>query len=1039
MKFIMKKLSLSLLIFLMFFTVSWAQQSEVKGTVLDAITKEPIIGATVVEQGTTNGSMTDMDGVFKLKTALNATIDILYMGYNSESVVLNGKTSMVIELTESILSLDEVVVVGYGGQKRSSLSTSISSLKLGDDIKGRPTSLMSSLQGQIAGLTISSNGGDPLSGTNIVIRGQGSRQGDPVLFVVDGVPGAPYNEQDVESVTVLKDAAAAAIYGANVGSGGVILITTKKAKEGGFTVNVKLQGGLQQAYKLPDMLTAKEYNRVRRDAANISNSSIPIACNSEYYPYGDVTRTDWLDEVFRVGSMQNYAISISGGNEKATGLISIEYNEVEGTLHNTHSNRLGINTSVNFTPYKWLTISERISYKYTNGQGGVNNSSHTGVIASAMFYPRSSTVYEMDKSGNYMLDANGNRFYGGTVPLWAQGLGVAGSYGEIQNPVATLNRLEQYRPTNNLYSTTSVTIKPIADFSIKSDFTAKGYFNRYEDFVSKSPEIGKPNLRNSRTISNTLGYGYIWETVATYEKYIKKHHISVMGGLSVIYDKEHSNRTVVSEFPNEGENSQNFVNGGNWSDTKPTESFGEQATIGLFTRASYSYDDRYFMVASVRRDASSKLYNKNNSGVFPSLSAAWKLSSENFMLNQNVVDLFKIRASWGRIGNVSAVNNYSYASSLVSTGEYVYLGNTHQNPIKGMGLETIPNLDLTWETSEQANIGVDLKLLSNRLTITSDLYVKTTRDLIEKMPVPSVAGLMKAPYANIGIVENSGWEFTASYYDSFKSGFSYEISANASLQKNKVKDLGDRDFMAHTNTIRAMQPLRSTVNESWYSYYLIKTDGIFQTQEEVDSYVYINENGKSKKIQPNAQAGDLKFVDYNNDGIISDDDRQFMDSYLPKVVYGVSANFTYKGFDLSLQIQGVAGNKIFNGVKVMTYAPGQGWNMSSDVLDSWGYNKNSDIPLLSMSDKNGNTSTESDFFLEDGSYARLKNLTIGYTLPQKWFRSNKDMNARVYFSGENLFTLTKYSGMDPEVGNYGLDGGSYPVSRIFSFGLNFSF
>lgn len=1018
---------------------AYAQKVEIKGKVIEASSGEAVIGATIIIQGTTIGAVSDHEGSYFISAAEGSKLICSYLGYKTEERVVGKESTINFALTEDAALVEEIVIIGYGGQKRSSLSTSISKLDIGEDIKSRPTGLFNALQGQIPGVTITGNGGDPLSNTNIVIRGQGSRGGDPILFIVDGVPGAPYNDEDVETITVLKDAASAAIYGANVGSGGVVLVTTKKAKEGKTIISAKAQMGFQSVWRRPEVLTAEEYNMVRGDAARVNGSSIPAGCDPNVYPYGNTTRTDWIDEVFRTGKMQNYAFSISGGSEKLRSLASVEYSRVDGTMLNTYYSKLGGNVNVDFQPYKWLTISERVSFRHTNGQGGLNNSSHTGVLASSMFYPRSATVYEQDQQGNYVTDQNGNRIFGGTVPLWAKDMGVAGTYGEVQNPVATLMRLNQYRPSNQLFSTTSLQIKPISDLSIKSDFTANLDANRYEDFNCKVPEIGKPNLKNSRTISNDLNNGFLWETVATYERYLGNHHISIMGGASMKYNQWRSNSTTMYGFEKEDNLSQDFINGTDWTETKPSEGFAEEASTGLFARVSYSYDDRYFFSGSVRRDASSKLYNENNSGVFPSGSLAWKLSSEKFMKNQNVISLLKVRGSWGRIGNVSAVNNYSYVSALASTGSYVYLGQNADNPRKGVGLATIPNLNLKWETSEQTDLGIDIGLLQNRLNLTADYYIKNTRDLIEQLPVPSVAGLLRAPYGNIGLVRNSGWEFMASYSDRTKSNFGYSVSGNFSILKNEVKNLGERDFFAHDNTLRAMQPLRSTVGESWYSYYLIKTDGIFQTKEEIENYTYTDKNGKTKLIQPNAQPGDLRFVDYDNDGIIGDGDKQFMGSYMPKVTYGLIASFDYKGVDLSFQIQGVAGNKIFNGVKVMTYAPGQGWNMSKDVLDSWAYNKNSDIPLLSMSDLNGNTSTVSDFFLENGDYARLKNVTLGYTLPSKLFGKQSNTRLRVYFSGENLLTITKYSGMDPEVGNWGLDGGTYPTSRIFSFGVNINF
>lgn len=513
-----------------------------------------------------------------------------------------------------------------------------------------------------------------------------------------------------------------------------------------------------------------------------------------------------------------------------------------------------------------------------------------------------------------------------------------------------------------------------------------------------------------------------------------------MAGYSMSYNSYNAVSVTIYDFADESSSSRHFVNGKDWTKTKPSESRTQEAQISVYARGAYSFDDRYFLTASVRRDASSKLYNKNNSGVFPAASGAWKISSEEFLKDNSLISLLKLRASWGQIGNVGAVRNYSYATNLAQTGEYAYLGSSHQNAIQGLGLTTIANTSLKWETSEQTNLGFDVEFLKGRLSLAADYFIKNTKDMIDEIPMASVAGVAVAPLGNIGKVKNSGFEMTVGYGDQTKSGFRYHVDANIATLTTEVKDLGTREFFAHSNTVRAMQPLRSIVGEPWYSYYLIKTDGIFQSQEEINAYTFKKADGTTALIQPNAKPGDQRFVDFNNDGKISDDDRQFQGSYAPTFTYGLNAFFEYKNFDLNIAFQGVSGNKIFNGVKVMTYAAGQGWNMSKDVLNSWGYNKNSDIPLISMSDSNGNYSTVSDFFLEDGSYLRVKNITLGYTLPKSVFGNKAGApSLRAYVSGENLLTITDYSGMDPEVGNNGLDGGTYPVSRVISLGINLSF
>lgn len=1011
----------------------FAENTSVKGLVKDSRTGEAIIGASVIQQGTNNGVITDINGEYIIDVPVDASLSVSYVGYITSVINVNGKNKIDIPMEENTINLKELVVIGYGQESRkSNLSVAISKMDLDEASKSRGTDLVGAMQGRIAGVSIANNSGDPLSAPTVTIRGKGSRNGEQPLYVVDGVAGAPFNMEDVENITVLKDAASAAIYGTNVGSGGVILITTKKAKEGPVSVSARASYGIQQVNKKPQMLNAAEYVMVRTDAANVDGVSIPSGINPDIYSDALITRTNWLDEIFRTGGIQRYAVTLNGGNESMKGYASAEYARTDGTLLNTWSEKLGVKLGLDFKVNNWLTITEKANIVYTNGQGNLNNSSHNGIIASAMFMPASASVYEYDKNGNPVLDQNGNQLFGGTVPLWAKDLGVAGTFGEVVNPVAALKRLNQNRPEHQLFSTTSIILDPVKYLKVRSDISVGRTNNHYDDFVAKVTEIGKTNEQNSRSISDYRESKWLWESVATYDRSIGNHSINLMGGYSMSYSYSHQSGATLYDFDDESKYSQDFVNAGDWSKSKPYESRNEESQVSGYLRGAYSYGDRYFFTGSIRRDASSKLYHENNYGYFPAVSGAWKVSSERFMQNMESISLLKLRASWGQVGNVNSVRNYSYLSNLSQIGDYAYLGSQHQNPVIGVGMLTIPNKDLRWEISEQTDLGFDIELFNGRLSFGMDWFIKNTKDLIEEVPVSSVAGISVAPLGNVGSVQNSGLEFTLGISDKTKRGFGYSFDFNFSTLKSEVKDLGERDYFAHGNTIRAIQPLRSTVGQQWYSYYIIKTDGIFQSQEEIDAYVL---NGN--KIQPNAKPGDLKFVDTNNDGIINDDDRQYMGSYNPKFSFGLNANFEYKNFDLNILLQGVAGNKIFNGVKVMTYAAGQGWNMSKEVLNSWGYNNNSDIPLISMSDTNGNYSTASDFFLEDGSYLRIKNITLGYNIP-----ASKKVNApkiRLYASGENLFTFTKYSGMDPEVGNYGLDGGTYPVSRILSVGMNLTF
>lgn len=447
----------------------------------------------------------------------------------------------------------------------------------------------------------------------------------------------------------------------------------------------------------------------------------------------------------------------------------------------------------------------------------------------------------------------------------------------------------------------------------------------------------------------------------------------------------------------------------------------------------------------MRRDATSKLYKDNNSGVFPAFSASWKISSEEFFEPlKDVVNLLKVRGSWGQVGNVALVPRYSWNVPLNETDWGMIYGKDLNNIVYGgVYAGSIGTKDLKWETTEQWGVGLDMGLFNNSLNFTVDYFNKRTKDLIEIVPVPSVAGISVSPYGNVGDVVNRGWELGLSYNKTI-GNVTFGINGNLSTVHNEVLDLGNLEFMQHNVVINSQIPLRSAVGQPWYSYYVLKTEGIFQSQEEIDNFTWRDpETGIKQKVQPNAKPGDFKYVDFNNDGKITDEDKQYLGSYMPKITFGFGGNLQWKGIDFSFQFQGVGKSTVYNGFKQMGYTGrGQGGNMLADVKNSWEYNKTSGVPRIGLiSDPNGNYNSLNDFFLEDASYLRLKNVTIGYTLPDSAMRAIglPGSTARFYLNGENLFTATDYSGIDPEVGNFGIDGGTYPVARSFSIGFNFSF
>lgn len=1038
------------LLFGLFLSVGmYAQQITTTGTVKDS-TGEPIIGANVLVKGSTLGSITDIDGKFTIKVSNGDVLQFSFMGYKTIEMKAENKP-MNIVLQEDTEVLDEVVVIGYGTSRKEDLSTAVTTVKMDDRLKSRPANLASYLQGQMPGVMIQSNGGDPMAEVSMSIRGRGSRgtdksynSGDGVLYVVDGVPGAPFNMEDVESITVLKDAASAAIYGASVGSGGVVVVTTKQASAGKAKVSINISKSFKSAMNLPETLTAEQYNQVWADAVKTYGGQMVAARNPELFPYGNVTRTDWMDAIFRTGSLEHYALSVSGGSDVMKGFASFAYDNDKGVMLNTFSRKFSAKANLDFQLSKWLKLSERATYEYKNGQGDIMTG-HQGVLNQAVFFPRSATVYDYDKEGNLMYDDQRKPLYHGTIPRWAAQEGISSPYGEIRNPVATLERLDQQRPSTKIYSTTSIEIKPISSLTIKSDFTAGLEIKTEDIFSPKVPEIGRPELENKREKSNEWKSTILWESTATWAHVFNDaHHVSAMAGYSMKYEKYKWDRYYTSKFNREDRHSITNGQAGDWSKYKPEEEIWEESMISAFARLGYSYEDRYFITGSLRRDATSKLYKDNNSGIFPAVSASWKISSESFFEPlKSVVSSLKIRGSWGQVGNVALVPRYSWNVPLNETEWPIIYGKDLHTVQNGVYAGSIGTKNLRWETTEQYGIGLDLGLFDNSLNVTIDYFNKRTKDLIEIVPMPSVAGVSVDPYGNIGDVVNRGWEFSASYQKKI-GDVTFGVNGNISTVHNEVLDLGNMDYIQHTVGVNDKRPLRSAVGQPWYSYYVLKTEGIFQNEQEIKDFTWTDpQTGMTKMIQPNAKPGDFKYVDFNNDGKITDDDKQYLGSYMPKITFGFGGNVQYKGIDFSFQFQGVGKSTVYNGYKQMGYTGrGQGSNMLADVLNSWDYNKTSGVPRLAIiEDGNGNYSNLNDFFLEDASYLRLKNVTLGYTLPVSVMRAIgiPTSSLRFYVNAENLFTVTDYSGIDPEVGNFGLDGGTYPVARSFSIGFNFNF
>lgn len=1018
------------------------QNTKVNGVVKDA-TGEPIIGASVMIKGSGQGTITDFDGKFTLNAKPSQVLVISYVGFSTQEVKVNANVNVVLQ--EDAAALDEVVVLGYGAaQRKQDLSASVGVIGNADELAVRPVSSTEAmLQGQLAGVTVMSNGGDPTAAPGIVIRGQGSMRGDDVLWVVDGVIGAPIpSMNDIESIVVLKDAASAAIYGANSGAGGCVLVTTKKAQKGSTSLSYDGVYGVRQAANLPHALTAQEQIEATNRAYGAAGYAVPDGWSQSKNPYIYTNRTDWMDEIFRAASYQRHNVVLNTGTDVAKNRISYSYDGDNGVLLNTFNNKHTIHYNGSFELNKWVTVTEDFTWRNSSSNSTNTTSPENGAIMNALHMPSSAPVYNADGT------------YGGiTAPENAANAGI---FGDAINPVRILTAANIYNKRNGAYTSTAIQIHDIIPglkFTSRLTFDVQNtYFKQFDPI---RPELGKPKLFNELT-EYSMRYD-VWRTenTLTYDNTFGKHNVGVLLSTTSDSDTERGLWAYGTGLGDESSNLQYLPFAGTTSvaDIANDKGFNvrqSDTNVALIGRVAYSYDDRYFFTASWRRDYAGRLPKENNYGDYPGVTAGWKVSNESWFPKSENVNLVKVRGSWGRIGNLGSINR-AYKAALLSTTNWA------EQAQYGVGTNTLwgnmawnsvaLNKKLTWETSEQWDLGLDLAFLKNRLSINIDYFNKRTFDLIQQQSVgwPATMGV-DAMLVNLGEVKNQGLEIQAGWNDKINKNFSYYVNGNFAWLHNEVTDTGTYDedgnpgvwvgdVYGHNNFKDLTNIFRTTKGEALNSFYLIKSNGVIKTQADLD---------QAKVAQPDAQLGDLWFVDQNGDKKINDEDRVYCGSSMPKTTFSLSAGITWKNLTVSAMFQGVGGAQTFFAGKrlALDAIEGGGFNHWNKILDAWSSeNTGSDIPRLTMQDNNGNFSTASDWYLENSSYLRLKNLTVGYDLTSQIRKcshfGNRMSSLYVYVSGENLFTFTGYSGMDPEVG--GFDTMKYPVSRVLSFGVKLTY
>lgn len=1016
----MKKLLLFIFLLL---TLSIYAQVKVDGKVTMSDTNEAVSYAEVSSlENPKESVLTDEKGHFSIElTKESGKIQILTMENLLKIVDYKGNQTIDIKLERTKIQLDEIVAIGYGSVSKADLTTSVSSIENVEQISSRPVASVGEfLQGQAPGVTVTQQGGDPTQLPRINIRGIGTTNYQDVLYVVDGLPyyGPPINPNDIKNISILKDAAASSIYGAQA-SGGVIIIETKTGRKGKPQIEFNIFTGFQKVSNLPTPLTAEERNQVYKTAYQNDGKldKLPDAYDATKNPWGAVTRTNWMEEIFRAAAVNGINTNFKGATDNVNYYTSLEYLKKDGTLLDTGFERYSARAKVDINLYENLKSGMNLVYSRTEARGTNTNSGYSGTIINALYMPSSAPVY----------DENGQ--FHGTVPYSLSAF--SGAYGDIYNPVALLLRPTIKNPLNNFNAQGYLEYEPIKNLTLKTSI-GYNYGNRhYKRFNPRIPEIGRSNKENFLYESYIGTNGWIWDNQINYNLNLSKNNIDFTLVHSAQEDNYQSFSQQGKNFDVEESYYQFMSFAGEIYRTKNNKYKTRMSSaIG---RVMYDFDKRYYLSASIRRDKTSKANPEGNLqvGWFPSFSGAWRISNEDFF-NSDFFSNLKLRGSWGKVANVSSLSPYSFTSQL-RIGK-VIIGEKGEEKDVGVWLDQRPSKNVTWEVTKSYDLGLDIELFK-KISATFDYYNKTTEGIILRNTKEDHHGL-SPEYINAGDVENRGIEASVNYKDQIGE-IHFNVGANFATNSNEFIHLSDEYMRTGNeeipvnqfNNIRGqLDPLRNKLHQEIFSYYLIPYEGIFQSQAEIDAH----------KAQPNAKPGDFKFRDVNGDGEITNEDRIFVGSYNPDFTYAFNVNLAYEGFDFSAFFQGVAGVDVFNAYKYSAYNTSNDFNLDKRALNAWTPNNTeTNIPRLSHEDLNKNFSTNSTWYLEDGSYLRLRNITLGYDFSR--FISKFSKKARIYISAENLFTITNYTGINPEVGGQGIDNGKYPVSRAVTLGASFNF
>ncbi|MCC9165478.1 SusC/RagA family TonB-linked outer membrane protein [Pontibacter harenae] len=968
-------------------------------------------GATVMVKGTTVGTATDADGNFSLRAPNGTgTLIVSYLGYKQQEVPINNRGVINVRLVTDAKALEEVVVVGYGTQERADITGAVSSVQ-GDALERIPTpSVAQALQGQTAGVQVTSNSGSPGAGSSIRIRGAGTIGNNNPLYVVDGVQiegNINYlNSNDIASIEILKDASATAIYGSRAANG-VVVVTTKKGKAGSSEVNFNAYTGVQTAWRTLDMTNAAEYatlDNLARQAGGLTTN--PAWTNPETLGEG----TNYQDELFRTAPIQNYQLSWSGGSENSTLYVSGGYFQQDGIVIGSDFERYTFRVNTDHKIGTRVKIGNTLQLSTTEEALIPNNEDlNTGVLSRGIRQLPTVPVRNPDGS-----------FAGPTSNF----------EGESENPVwlalESYNTNRNYRMLGSVYGEVEI----LEGLSFRSSFNLDFNYFRNQNFDPSYAIGNRVSTANQLSVNNSTNRNWQWTNLFTYNRSFGQHDLDILAGIEA-QDNYYQNalargggflKNADIQFLDQA-TTNFFVSGG----------ANESAIFSQLARVNYSFGDRYLFTANVRRDGSSKFAN-NRYGVFPSASIGWRISEENFFRdNVAFMSNLKLRASWGQTGNQNIFSNYPTYGVIQGGGRYA-LG-SDQIQVPGFFQGTQVNPDIRWETTEQLNFGLESGFFNNKLTFSADYFVKTTKDLLLQLPIPASTG-PTAAFTNAGSIRNKGLELALGYRN-MDNAFGYGFGLNFTTIENEVLDLNGLVLAQPFNRTQEGMPIAQ--------FYGFQTAGIIRTQEELDEV---------RLVQPNAELGDVIFVDLDGDGQIDSDDRTFIGNPLPDFTAGLTGEFTYKNFDLNFLLNSSFGNEIWSAIALYGYSDAPGNKFSSMINNTWTTdNPNAEYPRLIAGDPNNNLRPDSDRWIRDGSFVRLKNLQLGYNVPAAISERIKVSRLRVYASAANLVTWTKYDdGFDPEIGSsrflegqsnsvleIGVDRGFYPQSRTFLFGINVGF